>query len=449
MSDKRLLIVYPYAFGTGWVGATPRILHVARGLSELGWKVELLRCKQPNEAQLKPVVDAFPGRVVTTAFNGLYPALFNRKGLRLLFRLWLRRFRGSEDRKLMDVEVERIIRFVREGSMVSKPDVIWVVTVGFLAAPIAVQRLSELLICPYVVEIQDPVPHPGRPQLTKEQRDLWESCLNKASLIITTTQGISKQVETSFPNVRERLRTVYLTYDDHAQLRPPQVKATPDRMVLLHAGLLYGGGGRNANTLIQGIAKAFERQSSVRGKLLLRLIGAGPGGDEALTQSRALGLGAAVELLPQMPQSECDREMARADVLVAIKFDDPQYDMQVPGKIFQYLAYGKPILGLMRETEAAAVLRRSGLGIVKANSDIDGIASALLELWNDHVSGLTRFQPNWEFIKTFSLSVTAKTLNTELLRLLQCEDDGPRSVRNDPGSSEPKSNFCPEMPKPS
>jgi glycosyltransferase involved in cell wall biosynthesis len=141
--------------------------------------------------------------------------------------------------------------------------------------------------------------------------------------------------------------------------------------------------------------------------------------------------------------------MARADVLVAIKFDDPQYDMQVPGKIFQYLAYGKPILGLMRETEAAAVLRRSGLGIVKANSDIDGIASALLELWNDHVSGLTRFQPNWEFIKTFSLSVTAKTLNTELLRLLQCEDDGPRSVRNDPGSSEPKSNFCPEMPKPS
>ena len=115
MSDKRLLIVYPYAFGTGWVGATPRILHVARGLSELGWKVELLRCKQPNEAQLKPVVDAFPGRVVTAAFNGLYPALFNRKGLRLLFRLWLRRFRGSEDREFMDVEVERIIRFVREG----------------------------------------------------------------------------------------------------------------------------------------------------------------------------------------------------------------------------------------------------------------------------------------------------------------------------------------------
>ena len=92
----------------------------------------------------------------------------------------------------MDVEVERIIRFVREGSMVSKPDVIWVVTVGFLAASIAVQRLSELLICPYVVEIQDPVPHPGRPQLTKEQRDLWESCLNKASLIITTKESVSK-----------------------------------------------------------------------------------------------------------------------------------------------------------------------------------------------------------------------------------------------------------------
>jgi hypothetical protein len=110
--------------------------------------------------------------------------------------------------------------------------------------------------------------------------------------------------------------------------------------------------------------------------------------------------------------------MDRAHVLVAIKFDDPQYDMQIPGKIFQYLPRGKPILGLMRETEAAFILRESGLGIVRANSDIPGIAAALLELWEHRSTLADRFQPNQEFIKSFSLSATARSLDVELSKLL-------------------------------
>ena len=105
-------------------------------------------------------------------------------------------------------------------------------------------------------------------------------------------------------------------------------------------------------------------------------------------------------------------------MLVAIKFDDPQYDMQIPGKIFQYLACGKPILGLMRETEAASILRESGLGLIRANADIPGIAAALLELWAQRGALSDRFKPNWEFIKSFSVSATARALDVELSRLL-------------------------------
>ena len=149
-----------------------------------------------------------------------------------------------------------------------------------------------------------------------------------------------------------------------------------------------------------------------------RLFGAGAGGEEAFDIAKQVGVEWAVEVRPQLPQSECNLEMDRADVLVAVKFDDPQYDMQIPGKIFQYLARGKPILGLMRETEAASILRRSGLGLVRANSDVPGIAAALLELW-DHRGALNeRFKPNWEFIKSFSVSATALALDDELSRLL-------------------------------
>jgi hypothetical protein len=86
IGQMRLLIVYPYAFGSVWSGVTPRIMQVAQGLSELGWQVDLLRCRQANEAALASVIRAFPGSVSTAPFNGPYPAAFNRKGLRRLFR---------------------------------------------------------------------------------------------------------------------------------------------------------------------------------------------------------------------------------------------------------------------------------------------------------------------------------------------------------------------------
>ena len=237
----KLLIVYPYAFGTVWAGATPRILHVARGLSNLGWEVDLLRCKQGNEAELKPVVQAFPGRVFTTPFNGPYPALFN---------LWLRvtgqSLEGDPTRRLVD----RIVRWARKDSALPKPDLIWGITVGFLAGPVAAQRLSEYFGCPYVVEFQDPVPHPGRPPLSSAQQKAFEVCLAKSAVAITTTGGITSKVETDFPCARGKVKTVYLSYDENRP-QPPALAPTHDRLLLLHAGVLYGGTGRNANTLVR------------------------------------------------------------------------------------------------------------------------------------------------------------------------------------------------------
>jgi hypothetical protein len=417
MSNKRLLIVYPYAFGTAWGGATPRIMQIARGLSARGWEVDLLRCKQGNETKLKPIVEAFPGRVFTTPFNGPYPALFNRKGLRQFFRVWLPLTGGSAEGDPTRVLVKRLLRFAQGKPSFPKPDLIWGITVGFLAGPVAAQRLGEYFECPYVVEFQDPVPHPGRPALSGEQQRAFESCLAKCSLAITSTCGITDKVETDFPCARGKVKTIYLSYDED-RVRPPSPTVTRDRLLLLHAGVLYGGAGRNANTLVRGVAEACRQQPALRGKLVLRLLGAGAGGEEAFDIAKQLGIEAAVEGLPQLPQSECNLEMDRADVLVAIKFDDPQYDLQIPGKVFQYLARGKPILGLMRETEAASILRQSGLGLVRANSDIPGIAAALLELW-DHRGALgDRFKPNWEFIKSFSVSATARSLDDELSKIL-------------------------------
>ena len=99
------------------------------------------------------------------------------------------------------------------------------------------------------------------------------------------------------------------------------------------------------------------------------------------------------------------RKMARSDVLVVIKQPDPAYGMQIPGKLFQYLPFGKPILGIMERTsEAAGVLRQSGLGITSGYEEADLTARQLLELWRGREALAEDYRPNWDYIMQFSRS---------------------------------------------
>lgn len=413
---KQLLFVYPYAFAYGWSGETPRLMQVAHGLSRHDWEVSLLRCRQPSEPRTQPLIRAFPGRVRTAPFNGIYPALFNRRGFRQLFDLWQHCRGRKTDQDSTEIASARLLRFAIDSALPT-PSLVWGITVGHLVGPVAAQQLSQHFRCPFVVEFRDPVPHPGHAPLSPSRRLLLENCLRGSSLVIATTEGIAQKIQDDFPLVRDRVRTVYSGYDEAGAPAVSVQKRPTDPLVLVHAGVLYGGHGRNARSLVQGIAEAVKLEGSLRQRVQLRLIGAGEGGIEAAALAQELGIPWGVELCPHMTLQACLNEMDRADVLVAIKFDAPAYDLQVPGKIFQYLGRGKPILGLMRETEAARILRRSGLGIIRPNTDVAGIAAALLDLWQHRHSLAERFSPDWDYIRQFSVRALAGSLDRELTRI--------------------------------
>lgn len=130
--------------------------------------------------------------------------------------------------------------------------------------------------------------------------------------------------------------------------------------------------------------------------------------------ARQLKVPWAVELIQQLSHQECLDEFDRAHVLVVIKFDDPDYDRQIPGKVFQYLGRGKPLLGIMRDTEAAQVLRLSGLGWVFEHSNIAGTAAALIDLWKSRGAIHSKFTPNGDYIRQFALSAMAENFDREL-----------------------------------
>jgi len=160
-----------------------------------------------------------------------------------------------------------------------------------------------------------------------------------------------------------------------------------------------------------GLADVIKQQPALRNIFQLKLIGSGPGGVEARRIAQKYNISDNVQLLPEMPHSEVLKQMNDADVLVVIKFDNSAYDMQIPGKLFEYLGRGKPILGVMRDCEAADILRKSGLGVIAQDNDVGNI-SRLIRTMLDHRDILhSLYAPKWAYISTFSQAAMSCTLN--------------------------------------
>ena len=102
--------------------------------------------------------------------------------------------------------------------------------------------------------------------------------------------------------------------------------------------------------------------------------------------------------------------MDEAHVLVVVKFADPAYNLQIPGKTLQYLGRGKPILGVMGECEAAHILRRSGLGLIAPAEDVGKLTEALRQLWDSRKERGQAFRPDWHYISQFSRTRMAERL---------------------------------------
>ena len=78
---------------------------------------------------------------------------------------------------------------------------------------------------------------------------------------------------------------------------------------------------------------------------------------------RARGLGPNLVELGYLPHEQTVREQRAADILLLPLRQEPEYAKVLPGKIFEYLAACRPVLGIGQEQSAAAtVLRDAGAG---------------------------------------------------------------------------------------
>jgi glycosyltransferase involved in cell wall biosynthesis len=166
--------------------------------------------------------------------------------------------------------------------------------------------------------------------------------------------------------VRGRLRVIENACDfedfDGLQYRPAS------RFRITHAGSFFGR--RDPRPFLQALAR-------MDGEVVARFVGDFRSRD--LEFAQRLDLGERFELIPYLPRAEALALQRDSDALLLLVPEAEGRGRNVlSGKLFEYLAAGRPILAAVPDSgEAAARIRETGAGVVADPGDVDALTAAL------------------------------------------------------------------------
>jgi glycosyltransferase involved in cell wall biosynthesis len=229
---------------------------------------------------------------------------------------------------------------------------------------------------PWISDFRDPLNiDADAVHISREQRYLnylverW--IFRKADCIIANTQDAADMLAARYPWADGKLRVIWNGFDPEAS---PEARPLPPRKerTIVHAGALYLG--RNPNIIVESMSRLWRSGSEQARQTCLVLVGFIDVGKSGMKQEiHAPGTREGwLRLIPPVARAEAQRMTEEADGLLLLQ---PQSKVQVPGKLFEYICIGRPILALVPQQSAVEfILSQAGVPYVCIYTD-DGPAT--------------------------------------------------------------------------
>jgi len=163
---------------------------------------------------------------------------------------------------------------------------------------------------------------------------LEKSVLRNAGSVVFVTETMKQDYERKYPFIKEKSNVLYWGYseEDFRPISDSSTKKIGDEEILLHAGNIF-----DYQNPLQ-FWKTLKSQIENGRKLKIRFIGTvAPQIKQSITNS---GLDPFTEYKGFLPYREVIKEMLNASCLLVCA-TEPRH---VPGKLFEYLRTGKPII---------------------------------------------------------------------------------------------------------
>lgn len=249
------------------------------------------------------------------------------------------------------------------------------------------QALAEHWRVPFIADYRDPWsnnPYVSfqSPFLNRRARALEASVCRSAGRIIANTPELQAQLARDYPEHAHKIVAITNGYDPDLFPRVAGARAedggTQDSrqgMELCHFGTVYGK--RTPVVLFQVALELVEAGRLTSSHVRFRFVGSWDVDDPVCERvAQALERAGILKRDPAVPHHACLQQMLQADALLVMQPDSP---LQIPGKLYEYVATRRPLVLIGGEGATANLVNRCGFGVAVPN-DAARIRQVLLDI---------------------------------------------------------------------
>jgi glycosyltransferase involved in cell wall biosynthesis len=269
----------------------------------------------------------------------------------------------------------------------------------------AALELARRLDKPVVLDLQDPWAldemwiYPSRLHRGLDLRRMRRA-LNMADAIVMNTPGSAKVVLDQFPELQDKLVVSIPNGFDSSDFAHAAAQQSDGRFRVVHSGYLHTDLGlqirrtarvrkvlggtvpgldiltRSHVFLLEAVSQLIERRPDLAEVFEVHLLGALNETDKRVAAPYPF-----VQMHGYVPHAETIRLMTAADLLFLPMHNVPDGHRIpiVPGKTYEYLGSGRPILAAVPEGDARDLLAEAGNTRLCRPDDVEAMSRALLE----------------------------------------------------------------------
>lgn len=205
-----------------------------------------------------------------------------------------------------------------------------------------------------------------------EELALERQVVERAHTVVTASATMTRCLSAAHPHVDDRKFVTIHNGFDAADLRPRPVREAGQTFRIVFAGVWKEG--YNPSELYDSLDWLRRSQPHILDGVEVTAAGFPPG------EARRRGLGAIIKEVGIVGHREAVALMQSADVLY-LSHVDPDRQWVVPGKLYEYLASGSPVMALTHpDKETAQIIRAVGGGVAISPEDPGTLYHALGEV---------------------------------------------------------------------
>ena len=416
--ENSILIIKSGAFVNGMIGGMYRLFNLAESILENNRIPILLSNKYLNPRVQKILDEKFPGLVIRTEHTGCYPKTLDHLSItRKIWRgVWKIKGLKYYNYKLSlgwgeNFNPETILKKLKDANI--KVNLLWAICGGYIDAILVAYKLHEILKLPFIIDFWDPPIGCGIGPNNELISERFKYLLAKSKAQITVTFSYKNKLLEDYPFLNEKnIHLLYFCYNKNNQLE--EEKRTDGKFKLVYTGSL--GGGRQLFPVLKAIEIAANKLPAIKKDIEIHI--AGVFAKETIKMAMRLNLREILRFYGLLDSDKCEKLAKEASLIIVIQSEESSR-YQIPGKIFfECFRLKKRTLAIMpKESEAALLIQKSGLGEVFEWNDIDNISNAIINEWTRWKDKAYFYSLNENFISNFSNLAFSKKVK-ELLKSL-------------------------------